>query len=161
MSRVPDRSACPKEVRSYIVQTLTSKHKTDQHFAEEAARLWRVGRGSELHDTTLKYFQEIFGVDVGLCLFQSVREDRDEVWERSYTGIIHSWMIYGSSAYVFWSLIVSNLGGFTSLALPQLILGASQVSYAYQKPTGKDWMVAMGVGNICIAIFTLLWSRVR
>ncbi|KAB8235520.1 uncharacterized protein BDW43DRAFT_35153 [Aspergillus alliaceus] len=114
MSRVPDRSACPKEVRSYIVQTLTSKHKTDQHFAEEAARLWRVGRGSELHDTTLKYFQEIFGVDVGLCLFQSVREDRDEVWERSYTGIIHSWMIYGSSAYVFWSLIVSNLGGFTS-----------------------------------------------
>lgn len=90
MGRIPDRSASPEQVRIYIIQTLTSKHKTSHTFAEEAARSWRLGRGSELHDATLQYLQDIFGVDIGLCLFRSIREDRDEVWQQSYVGVIYT-----------------------------------------------------------------------
>lgn len=88
MIQIPDRSAGLEQVRTYIRQTLTSKHKTDENFADEAARSWRLGRGSELHDATLEYLQKVFGVDIGLCLFNSIREDKEVTWEQSYIGII-------------------------------------------------------------------------
>lgn len=88
MTRIPNRSATPEEVRIYIAQTLISKHNAGDDFAEYTARSWRLGRGSELHDVKLEYFQEIFGVEVGLCLFQSVSEDRDDAWKQSVVGVI-------------------------------------------------------------------------
>jgi hypothetical protein len=129
MTRIPDRSAGPEQVRSYIRRTLTSRHKTDDNLAEEAARSWRLGRGSELYDATLEYLQEIFGVDIGFCLFQSICEDRDNAWEKSLVGIICSckfWqnvyivryrlmnfyigMLYASAMFLLWSIITFFLG---------------------------------------------------
>ena len=88
MARIPNRSATHEEVRIYIAQTLISKHNAGHDFAEDTARSWRLGRGSELHDAKLEYFQEIFGVDAGLCLFQNVCEDRDDAWKQSGIGVI-------------------------------------------------------------------------
>lgn len=86
MARIPNRSASPEEVRIYIMQALISKHTASHEFAEETARLWRLGRGSELHDAKLGYFQQLFGVEVGLCLFRSVCEDRQDAWAQSPIG---------------------------------------------------------------------------
>jgi hypothetical protein len=87
MPRLPPRSANAEEIRSYIRQTLTTKYHADQSLADEAALSWRIGRGSELHDVPLNYFQQVFGVDVGLCLYQSVCEDLHAAWEQSRVGI--------------------------------------------------------------------------
>ncbi|KAE8330718.1 hypothetical protein BDV39DRAFT_21496 [Aspergillus sergii] len=160
MARLPDRSACPEQVRNCFIQTLTSKHKTDPNLAEEAARSWRFGRGSELHETTLKDLQEVFGVDVGLCLFQSIREDRDDAWERSYIGTFCNGMLYLSAAFLLWSITLYFSGYRTSLSFPLLLFGAALANYAYQRPTRKYDMLAMGICNICIALLSILWVHV-
>ncbi|KAB8222799.1 hypothetical protein BDV33DRAFT_56576 [Aspergillus novoparasiticus] len=160
MTRIPDRSAGPEQVRNYIRQTLTSKHKTDDNFAEEAARSWRLGRGSELCDATLEYLQEIFGVDIGLCLFHSICEDRDDAWEQSLIGIICNWMLYGSAAFLLWSLIVLFLGRRPNLSFPTLLFGATLANYGYRRPTYNYPMLAMGICNICISLLSILWVHV-
>lgn len=86
MIQIPNRSASPEEVRIYITQALISKHNASHEFAEETARLWRLGRGSELHDAELGYFQQLFGVEAGLLIFRSVCEDRQDAWARSPIG---------------------------------------------------------------------------
>ncbi|KAK6823944.1 hypothetical protein RU639_006598 [Aspergillus parasiticus] len=143
MARLPDRSVCPEQVRNYIIQTLTSKHKTDPNFAEEAARSWQFGRGSELHETTLKDLQE------------------DDAWERSYIGTFCNWMLYISAAFLLCSITVYFSGYRTSLSFPLLLFGAALANYAYQRPTRKYDMLAMGICNICIALLSILWVHVR
>ncbi|KAE8140488.1 hypothetical protein BDV38DRAFT_239763 [Aspergillus pseudotamarii] len=155
MTRIPDRSAGPEQVRSYIRQTLTAKHKTDDDFAAEAARAWRLGRGSELSDATLEYLQEIFGVDIGFCLFQSICEDRDNAWEHSYIG-----MLYCSAMFLLWSLITLFLGRRSNLSFPTLLFGATLANYGYRRPTYNYPMLAMGICNVCISLLSILWVHV-
>ena len=107
MTQIPDRSAGPEQVRTYIRQTLTSKHKTEENFADEAARCWRLGRGSELHDATLEYLQKVLGVDIGLCLYNSVREDKEDAWEQSYIGFICNCQILSQMCIVSYRRINS------------------------------------------------------
>ncbi|KAB8262970.1 hypothetical protein BDV32DRAFT_119805 [Aspergillus pseudonomiae] len=155
MTRIPDRSAGPEQVRTYIRQTLTSKHKTEENFADEAARCWRLGRGSELHDATLEYLQKVFGVDIGLCLYNSVREDKEDAWEQSYIGFICNWTLYGSAAFLLWSLITYFLGHRPNLFLPLLLFGATLANYGYRRPTRHYSLLAMGIFNICISLLTI------
>jgi hypothetical protein len=156
MTRIPDRSAGPEQVRSYIRRTLTSRHKTDDNLAEEAARSWRLGRGSELYDATLEYLQEIFGVDIGFCLFQSICEDRDNAWEKSLVGIICNWMLYASAMFLLWSIITFFLGHRSSLSFPTLLFGAALANYGYQRPTYHYPILAMGIFNVCISLLRIL-----
>ena len=86
MTRIPDRSATSEEVRRYIVQALKSKQNVSPDFAEEAAQSWRLGRGSELHDAKLEYFQKLFGVEIGFCIYKNVCEDKDLAWKESSLG---------------------------------------------------------------------------
>ena len=85
--RLPATSAGPQEVRKYISQTLVSKHHTAPEFADNVAGQWQLGRGSDLQKRTSKHFEKIFGVDIGLYLFECVREDKDQDFQQSMTGI--------------------------------------------------------------------------
>ncbi len=93
---IPDRSANAAHVRRFITDVLVSEYYTDPNFASETARAWRIGRGSELHDAEQKYFEELFGVEIGFCLYRSVLEARDKEWQNSHIGSMincKSWLI--------------------------------------------------------------------
>lgn len=85
---IPDRSASAEDVRRFIADVLVSDYDTDRDFAVETARAWRIGHGAELHDARKKYFEGIFGVEVGFCLYRSVLEARDKQWQSSHIGIL-------------------------------------------------------------------------
>lgn len=86
--QVPDRSATAPDIRRFIAQVLESEYDTDPDFASQIAGAWRIGRGSELHDAKLEYFQQVFGVEIGFCLFRSVLEARDKQWQNSRTAAL-------------------------------------------------------------------------
>lgn len=86
MSSLPKASDNEEEVKSYVIHTLISKYGTSPDFASQCAQRWQLGRGSELLSARLEYLQEIFGTDVGFCLFQSIREDEDASWQHSVAG---------------------------------------------------------------------------
>lgn len=85
---IPDRSASAENVRRFIADILVSDYDTDRDFAGETARAWQIGRGAELHDARLKYFEDIFGAEIGFCLYRSILEARDEQWQSSHIGIL-------------------------------------------------------------------------
>jgi hypothetical protein len=85
--KIPDRFATTEEVRSYLTQILTEKYTAHPEFAEEACASWKLGRGAELHDANLEYFQQIFGNEVGFCLYGKVLKARQKAWQNSYAGI--------------------------------------------------------------------------
>ncbi|KAL2831283.1 hypothetical protein BJY01DRAFT_226735 [Aspergillus pseudoustus] len=72
---LPANSAPATEVRSYITQTLVTRHKVDPDVAEEHAAKWDVGRGFELKQASLGHLQRVFGDNVGLSLYHVVRVD--------------------------------------------------------------------------------------
>ncbi|KAL4811360.1 hypothetical protein BDV18DRAFT_155964 [Aspergillus unguis] len=83
---IPDRSARAPAIRHFITQLLISEYDTDPASASEIARAWQIGRGAELHDAKLGYFQHVFGPEIGFCLFRSVLEARDIAWLDSRVG---------------------------------------------------------------------------
>ncbi|KAL3450320.1 hypothetical protein BJX65DRAFT_270580 [Aspergillus insuetus] len=85
--KIPDRSATTEDVRSYLTQILTEKYAAHPEFAEEACASWKLGRGAELHDANLEYFQQIFGNEVGFCLYRKVLKAKQKAWQNSYAGI--------------------------------------------------------------------------
>ncbi|KAL3490656.1 hypothetical protein BJX62DRAFT_206843 [Aspergillus germanicus] len=85
--KIPDRSATTEDVRSYLTQILTEKYAAHPEFAEEACASWKLGRGAELHDANLEYFQQLFGNEVGFCLHRKVLEAKQKAWQNSYAGI--------------------------------------------------------------------------
>ncbi|CDM32822.1 hypothetical protein EN45_042060 [Penicillium chrysogenum] len=152
MARIPNRSATYEEVRIYIAQTLISKYNAGHDFAEDTARSWRLGRGSELYDAKLEYFQEVFGMDTGLCLFQSVCEDRDNAWKQSVIGVICFWMTIVSAALLFWFHILPLLRGQTGSPSQLLLFGLTRAIYAYLSPRRDDYMLVSGLFSACIAL---------
>ncbi|KAE8146125.1 hypothetical protein BDV25DRAFT_144003 [Aspergillus avenaceus] len=145
MAQLPAQSASPEEVRRYIIQTLTSKHLTDEKFAEESARSWRVGRGVELHDADLAYFQAIFGVDVGLCLFRSVAEDQNEVWEKSPLGKFSFCVM----VVLFLLVMGYHTGSFVesemNLSFAEPLFGIWLIFYGLVKPKRQYYMLGCGI----------------
>lgn len=85
---IPGRSANAAHVRRFITDVLVSDYYTDPTFASETARAWRIGRGSELHDAKQKYFEDLFGAEIGFCLYRSVLEARDKTWQSSRIGVL-------------------------------------------------------------------------
>lgn len=85
---IPDRSAHAAHVRRFITDVLVSDYYTDPNFASETARAWRIGRGSELHDAKQKYFEDLFGAEMGFCLYRSVLEAREKAWQDSRIGVL-------------------------------------------------------------------------
>ena len=86
--KLPASSAGPNEVRAYIAEVLMSKQDATPDVAEEIANLWRLGRGSELRDASVKAFKAIFGDYNGWFLFRIVHEDVVEDWQQSTIGVI-------------------------------------------------------------------------
>jgi hypothetical protein len=86
--KLPARSAGPIEIRAYIARVLMSKHDISSELADETANLWRLGRGSELRDASVRVFEGIFGDFNGWLLYRIVHEDELEDWQQSIIGII-------------------------------------------------------------------------
>lgn len=82
-SKLPARLAGPQEIRDYIFQVIVSKHDALPDFASKIASHWQLGRGSDFRDAQSDEFEKIFGVNPGLCIFRSVREDEDNGWYES------------------------------------------------------------------------------
>ncbi|KAL5341494.1 hypothetical protein BJX70DRAFT_358951 [Aspergillus crustosus] len=163
MPQIPPRSAGVEEIRTYIRQTLKSTYHTDEKLAEEAALSWRIGRGSELQDLSLDYFQRVFGVDIGLCIFRSVVGDQYAAWERSLFGIVCT-SVYFTSALL---LLVSHTGAalglrfippFPSPLSPPfsgLVFGVCSTAYGYLRPKVNQYLVICGIISFCSALVTI------
>ncbi|KAL4785969.1 hypothetical protein BJX76DRAFT_322681 [Aspergillus varians] len=130
LPKIPDPSATPEEVRSYLTHILTTKYTTDPEFAKEASASWKIGRGAELHSGNLAYFQQIFGNEVGFCLFQTVLEARQKAWQNSYLGIACIAGSYLSLAWTIWWLIKSPSGQRSSPPISVLVYGICMYYYA-------------------------------
>ncbi|KAL5362423.1 hypothetical protein BJX96DRAFT_153915 [Aspergillus floccosus] len=152
----PNNSASKEEIRDYVTRTLVFKFDTSSDFATEHARRWRLGRGSEFLNASLEYLQSIFGVDVGFCLFQSIRDDRDESWQQSFAGIISNCFLTVSAAVFFGSLVMSAISRETKpLYLLSLLFGASLINYAYHRPKRDLRMAFVGTLNVCLGLWAL------
>ena len=81
--KFPVDSAGPDIVRDYIITTLIRKHEATPEYAEKLATSWQLGRVRELRSATLKHLQDDFGIDVGLCIYRSIREDMLEDWQET------------------------------------------------------------------------------
>jgi hypothetical protein len=80
-------SASPNEVRAYLVRVLTSQD-ISADVADEIAKKWRLGRGSDLHDASIAFLQGIFGKSDGWMLYRIVQEDALKDWQQSTLGIL-------------------------------------------------------------------------
>ncbi|KAL4883843.1 hypothetical protein BJY04DRAFT_183336 [Aspergillus karnatakaensis] len=161
MSQIPSRSADAEEVRNYIRHALITKYQADKSLAEEAASSWRLGRGRELHDLSLEYFQQLLGVEVGLCVFASVCEDQNQAWERSLLGNICSGMLYGSTGSVLFSTARIFFGHSPSSLSYFCILffGASLATVGYSRPKTNTIFVISGLVQVICAVVLLCVRR--
>ncbi|OJJ42641.1 hypothetical protein ASPZODRAFT_169935 [Penicilliopsis zonata CBS 506.65] len=144
--RLPAQSATPAEVRSYIARTLKFKHSATWEFASQKAELWEIGRGSELCASKRESLEKLFGVNVGLCLFQGIREDEDEDWQESKIGTYSLWFVKASQVVdtaLFFVDYVPQANEF----LPQitfishLALGVSSINYVCRRPKLDNYMM--------------------
>lgn len=87
MPKLPAPSAGVNEVRAYLVRVLMSQD-ISADVADEIANKWRLGRGSELHDASRAFLQDIFGNYNGWMLYRIVQEDALEDWQQSPIGIV-------------------------------------------------------------------------
>ena len=87
MPKLPALSAGVNEVRAYLVRVLMSQD-ISADVADRIANKWRLGRGSELHDASRAFFQDIFGNYNDWRLYRIVQEDALEDWQQSTIGIL-------------------------------------------------------------------------
>ena len=87
MPKLPALSAGVNEVRAYLVRVLMSQD-ISADVADEIANKWRLGRGSELHDASRAFLQDIFGKSNGWMLYRIVQEDALEDWQQSTIGLL-------------------------------------------------------------------------
>ncbi|PMD16012.1 hypothetical protein NA56DRAFT_608299 [Hyaloscypha hepaticicola] len=95
MPKLPAPSAGVKEVRAYLVQVPMSQD-ISADVADEIANKWRLGRGSELHDASRTFLQDIFGNYNGWMLYRIVEEDALEDWQQSPIGIVTFYTMIGA-----------------------------------------------------------------
>ncbi|KAL2822111.1 hypothetical protein BJX63DRAFT_378126 [Aspergillus granulosus] len=157
MVQLPDRSASAAEVRSYITQILLSRYNADSEFAEETVQRWQLGRGAELHDASLNFFQQVFGDEVGFCLYRSVLDDRNEAYEASLRGKFLSGLFPVSTAWFLWDLATSSRERPDTYYFPQVLHGVVVAVYAGSKPKVAREMLALGVAIVCLNFLTF-WS---
>ncbi|KAJ0414660.1 hypothetical protein BJY00DRAFT_294632 [Aspergillus carlsbadensis] len=131
---IPDRSAPTEEVRGYLTQILTEKYAAHSEFAEASCASWKLGRGAELHDGNLEYFQQIFGNEVGFCLFREVLKARQKAWRNSYAGIACIAGTYISLAWTLWYLHTTPSGYRSPLPIAVLGYGLCMSYWAQFSP---------------------------
>lgn len=82
---LPLESASANQIQEFITQTLIIRLGCTPELAGEKGALWAVGHGADLRAASAGDFERIFGANVGLCLFRSVVDDKDEEWKASIT----------------------------------------------------------------------------
>ncbi|KAI9371088.1 hypothetical protein BJX61DRAFT_512763 [Aspergillus egyptiacus] len=160
MVEIPDRSASAAEVRSYITEILISRYNADRELAEETACSWQLARGAELHDASLKVFQDVFGAEVGFCLYRSVLDDRDVAFEASLVGKSLFYLHMGSVLWLVWTLARMRLGESETCYLAQIFHGVVSIVYASASPKVHRRMLVGGVLLTCAVSF-IWWSTGR
>ncbi|CEL08564.1 hypothetical protein ASPCAL11713 [Aspergillus calidoustus] len=132
--KILDRFATTEEVRSYLTQILTEKYTAHPEFAEEACASWKLGRGAELHDANLEYFQQIFGNEVGFCLYGNVLKARQKAWQDSYAGIACVAGTYISLVWTLWYLHTTPSEHRSPLPIAVLGYGLGMFYWAQDSP---------------------------
>ncbi len=84
----PDRSATPKQVREYLMQTLIANHDVPASQARELSLRWEYGRGSDLRDANVSLMDELFGASLGRYLLNSVHDDEYREWRQSTAAVV-------------------------------------------------------------------------
>ncbi|KAL3475841.1 hypothetical protein BJX99DRAFT_229059 [Aspergillus californicus] len=151
----PSYSATPEGIRNYFIQVLKTKYNATDDVAEKAVSPWQLGRGKELHETSQTYFKDLFGPEIGLCLYRSVKEDRSKTYERSLVGRGCLGMLLLSVIYVFWSLFVPPSKAF----IPSLLFGVAAIINGYMRPEDRTTMLLCGGFAICSALVMNLIPR--
>lgn len=85
--RIPQAPG-PNAVRSYLAEILVSKYDTTPAAAQGIANQWQFGRVQDFCKAPLSTLSRIFGPDVGLVVFQSIREDVLADWLESNEGLV-------------------------------------------------------------------------
>lgn len=73
--KLPSPSAPAEQVRAYITQLLVTKYSTPVEIAEKHARKWEIGTFSQLTKASQQNLSDIFNSNVGLCLYNALRDD--------------------------------------------------------------------------------------
>lgn len=115
---IPPLSSGPTQVRAYIADILKTKHEASSELAEQIAGKWQFGRSIDLRESSLHYFRELFGADMGTFLFRSVQEDVMNEWKTSTAGIFSFRMFLIVHSCVVYSLITSLGLNILSVAIP-------------------------------------------
>ncbi|KAI9376427.1 hypothetical protein BJX61DRAFT_489883 [Aspergillus egyptiacus] len=154
MAELPDRSASAAEVRSYITQTLLSRYNANREFAEHAACAWQIGRGAELHDASLTFFQQVFGTEVGFCLHRSVLDAREDAYKKSLLGNILILLQYVASIWLVWILRTSPWS-YNAYTKQMLFHGVVMALYGGLRPKINYHLLVSGVAGASIAFLTI------
>ena len=92
-------------MRQYLEQILITNYEASWSLAFQTAGKWQLGRFSDLHETSLKDFENTFGTELGKLLFRSVQDDVAHEFHASPAGIFNFWG----------SILVITLAGFFSV----------------------------------------------
>ncbi|KAL5343367.1 hypothetical protein BJX70DRAFT_353964 [Aspergillus crustosus] len=80
MSQFPDPSASAAEIRNYNLLHPRLNLQCTPRACRQYCKPVEIGLGSEFHDAKLVYFQQIFGPEIGFCLFRTVFNAKDGAW---------------------------------------------------------------------------------
>lgn len=78
----------PNEVRAYLTRILVSKHDATPDIAQQIANKWGLGRPGDLRLASERYFDRVFGSEIGTFIFRTVQEDIQAEWYASVPGML-------------------------------------------------------------------------
>lgn len=102
-TKLPSPSAPAEKVRAYITQVLVTKYSTPVDIAEKHARKWEIGTFSQLTKASQQNLSDIFNSNVGLCLYNALRDDLYEWVDQQPSAILAKCM------FLFWRHHCTNL----------------------------------------------------
>ncbi|GES64371.1 hypothetical protein ATEIFO6365_0008044100 [Aspergillus terreus] len=162
---LPPLTAGPNEVRVYITRILVCKHDAAPELAQQIARQWTLGRPGDLRRAGMKYFDQVFGSEVGTFLFRTVQEDIRAEWDQSLLGIVIFWTPILSIGLTVFFVVrayrqTSATGMIASIRYATLTFGPPMVFCGFQD--GYNSFQAMKiVSGMIVSFFAFLWYAVR
>ncbi|OJJ07184.1 hypothetical protein ASPVEDRAFT_88438 [Aspergillus versicolor CBS 583.65] len=147
-NKLPSPSASAEEVRAYITQLLVTKYSTPVEIAASHAAKWEIGTFSQLSKASLQSLSDIFNSNVGLCLYNGVREDMCDHLEKQPSVIFAKYVARISVVILVsvlllalsWSLgfpIPKDVALWAKSPLPWFFFSGAMVYYVY-KHSFKD-----------------------
>ncbi|KAL5358452.1 hypothetical protein BJX96DRAFT_146628 [Aspergillus floccosus] len=162
---LPPLAAGPNEVRAYITRILVSKHDAAPELAQQIASQWTLGRPGDLRRAGVKYFDQVFGSDIGTFLFRTVQEDIRAEWDKSLPGMVLFWTpILSIGLTVFFVVRAfhqrSPRDMAASIRYATLASGPPMMFCGFQDQYNSFQGIKIVWGMI-VSFFALLWYAMR